>query len=197
MRSLLKPNHDKAPMSPRGPDRTTKVVAILAAVGVVLGIWLGVLVAADSSLPLSPSATDRAAEARQLLSGTAEPEELLPPDQAFPVAASVKDAETVEVWFTPARGYFLYRDKFEFAVEAPAGVAVKEATLPRGKIKDDPFFGRTEVFYGAVRAVLHLSGVKPKEHEVTLTLRYQGCNDPLGVCYPPIEKRVRLRLPGK
>ena len=45
----------------------------------------------------------------------AEPE-FLPPDQAFKVRVEPLDATTLVANFTPAEGYYLYRDKIAFAV---------------------------------------------------------------------------------
>jgi thiol:disulfide interchange protein DsbD len=35
----------------------------------------------------------------------------------------------------------------------------------------------------------------PKAKGFTLLATYQGCNEKLGVCYPPIKKTVEMRFP--
>jgi thiol:disulfide interchange protein DsbD len=119
---------------------------------------------------------------------------LLPAGEAFKMSVLVVDAKTLAFDFVPASGdYYLYRDKFAFRVQEPAEVRVTSIELPSGEIKDDPFFGKTESFHSKVRAIVRLqrTGVAP----IVLYVAYQGCNERIGVCYPPIEKRLRLELP--
>ena len=131
-------------------------------------------------------------DARRWLGNT---DELLPPDQAFMVSISAKDANTLVAEFAPANGYYLYRDKFVFRVQEPAGIEVTNVALPRGEIKDDPFFGKTEVFHRPVQAVVSLERTNSSARMLTLYVKYQGCNEPVGVCYIPIEKILRVALP--
>ena len=43
-----------------------------------------------------------------------DPQELLEPDQAFALSVRVRDAETLEASWKIAKGYYMYRDKFQF-----------------------------------------------------------------------------------
>ena len=80
------------------------------------------------------------------LAGAAD---LLHPAQAFKPTARALDGRTVEVRFAIADGYYLYRDKFRFAVETE-GVKLGMPSLPKGKEKIDETFGNVEVFYREV-----------------------------------------------
>ena len=122
------------------------------------------------------------------------PDVLLPADQAFRMSIVVADPQTIAAEFVPAEGYYLYRDKFAFHVREPADVELASVELPRGEVKDDPFFGRVELFHNKVQAVLRLQ--RASAGPIVLDVAYQGCNDIIGVCYPPIEKRIRLELPA-
>ena len=122
-------------------------------------------------------------------------DELLPPDRAFTVSISAKDADNLVAVFTPAEGYFLYRDKFIFRVQQPPGIEVANVAIPRGEIKDDPIFGKTEVFHRPVRVRVHPKRTNSSARSLMLYVRYQGCNEPLAVCYIPIEKTLRITLP--
>jgi len=107
----------------------------------------------------------------------------------------IVDAKTIAIDFTPASGgYYLYRDKFAFRVKEPAEVGVTSIELPSGEIKDDPFFGKTEIFHSKVRTLVGLQ--RTTAAPIVLDVAYQGCNQRIGVCYPPIEKRLRLALPA-
>ncbi len=125
-----------------------------------------------------------------------DPTKLLSPEEAFKMTAVVKDALTIIAQLTPAKGYYLYRDKFVVRVQQPADVEVASIEIPHGEIKDDPFFGKTEIFHNKVQALVHLKRSNARAYGITLQVEYQGCNEPIGVCYPPIEKRVRLELPA-
>jgi thiol:disulfide interchange protein DsbD len=136
-------------------------------------------------------------ELRRLLRSREEPSELLPADRAFRASIRARDATTLIAQLEPAPGYYLYRDRIRFRVQQPAGIEVASVELPRGEMKDDPGFGRVEVFPRAVEAVIKL---KRRSHAAaTLAVRasYQGCNEPHGVCYPPIEKVFDVALPAR
>jgi thiol:disulfide interchange protein DsbD len=123
----------------------------------------------------------------------AHAEEFLDPAVAFKPSARAVDAQTVEVVFAIAKGYYLYRDKFRFAVDGDS-VTLGTPVFPKGKEKDDENFGKVEVFYNSVAVRLPLerkaSGVLPLKLKVTS----QGCAD-AGVCYPPQTQAVTVALP--
>jgi thioredoxin:protein disulfide reductase len=121
----------------------------------------------------------------------AEPE-LLEPDKAFRFSAQLRGARSIEVNYRIAPGYYLYRDKFRFAVVA-ADAKLGAAQLPEGRKHRDEFFGEVETYRGDLRIVLplELDGAFPPA--LTLTALSQGCAD-VGVCYVPFEQKAELRL---
>jgi thiol:disulfide interchange protein DsbD len=125
--------------------------------------------------------------------GAVQAAELIPPLLAFKPTARALDAQTAEVRFEIAKGYYLYRDNFRFAAE-PSSIQLGKPELPKGKQKDDDTFGRVEVFYDevAIRVPVerNSSGVLP----LTLNVTSQGCAD-IGVCYPPQKQSVSLEMP--
>jgi thiol:disulfide interchange protein DsbD len=120
-------------------------------------------------------------------------EEFLDPAVAFKPSARALDAQTIEVAFAIAKGYYLYRDKFRFAVDVDS-VTLGTPVFPKGKEKDDENFGKVEVFYNSVAVRLpverNASGALPLKLQVTS----QGCAD-AGVCYPPQTQSVAVTLP--
>lgn len=80
------------------------------------------------------------------LKGNIGVDEFLHPNAAFVVSEEVADRNTVRVHWTITDGYYLYRDKFKFAVKDGKSVTLGTVTLPSGKIKEDEFFGRVEIF---------------------------------------------------
>lgn len=126
---------------------------------------------------------------------TPDPNQLLPPDEAFKVTAAATAPRTIVVQFIPAKGHYFYRNKFVVAVQEPPGIKLASVDWPRGEIKNDPFFGTTEIIERPAEAVVHLHRSVVQARESTLRVEYQGCNYVVGVCYPPVAKTLRVALP--
>ena len=120
-------------------------------------------------------------------------EELLHPSVAFRPSVRALDAQTVEVSFEIAKGYYLYRDKFRFSA-ASATLQLGAPTLPKGKEKDDETFGKVEVYYEGVSIRLPVERNSSGTQPLMLTISSQGCAD-AGVCYPPQKQTLSLELP--
>ncbi len=121
-------------------------------------------------------------------------QELLPPDQAFKLTIKVRSANTLIAEFEPAENYYLYKDKIAFEPRS-AGTLIEKISLPQGKMKNDPTFGQTEVYYKPFQAVISLKREISASTQLSLAATYQGCNEPIGVCYAPIDKLIKLTLP--
>ena len=122
-----------------------------------------------------------------------EPRDLLDPQEAFRLTAVALDARTAQVEFRIAEGYYLYRDRFRF--ESADGKLIAEAELPQGRMKQDPFFGRSEIYRERVRIRVPLDGADLGRERVRLKIVSQGCSDS-GVCYIPQEQWVEVSLGG-
>lgn len=119
-------------------------------------------------------------------------DELLEPEKAFRISARALDERNVEVAFKIAPGYYMYRSRFSFATEA--GKPLADVEIPRGKIKEDQFFGKQETFRDLVRIRVLVSAEDAGKGAVDLKVTSQGCSDK-GVCYVPLEQTVRVSLP--
>ncbi|MDD5033528.1 MAG: protein-disulfide reductase DsbD [Methylococcaceae bacterium] len=122
-----------------------------------------------------------------------EQDELLPPDQAFHFLAEVKDANTLHVEWQIAEGYYLYRERFQFALPGMTGVALGAADIPRGESRQEEH-GPMEIFHHAVGFDLPLNRSAADTLDIVLQAKYQGCAEK-GVCYPLMEKMVTPHLP--
>ena len=118
-------------------------------------------------------------------------EELLEPHKAFALSVQALDSGRFEARWQVADGYYLYRDKVRFETDTP-GIILGEPTFPAGKIKDDEFFGRVEIYRGEVRVQVPVQG---QAERIALTVHHQGCAD-IGVCYPPQREKVILTMPS-
>lgn len=125
----------------------------------------------------------------QLLFGSKN--DLLDPEKAFRISARALDERNVEVEFRIAEGYYMYRDRFSFATES--GKRLADVEIPRGTLKEDPFFGRTETFRRLVRMRVPVSPEEAAKGSLNLKITSQGCAD-IGVCYVPLEQTVRVNL---
>ena len=151
--------------------------------------------AAGTAAPPAASVVTSALDSLRNLGGITMPK-VLPPDEAFLVAASMPDAQRVRIDYTLTPDTYLYRDKFAWVVKSPAGVTVESAELPAGKMKDDETFGLTEVYLQDVTAFVRLSRALAAEEQLVLEATWQGCNDAVGICYPPIQRDFTLSLSG-
>lgn len=102
-------------------------------------------------------------------------------DEAFrPSLSRISPTEVAVTWQIEP-GYYLYREYL--SAKSGDGSPLKLET-PDGKIKDDPGFGSTEVYYDTARATL-------VSEASTVELTYQGCQDG-GLCYPPVTKTIDM-----
>lgn len=132
---------------------------------------------------------------RTLASDEGVEEEFLPPEEAFKSAARMKDAGTLSITYTIAPDYYLYRDKLKFSVKAPEDVTLAKASTPQPDVKEDPNFGRTEVYHHDFTADVPLSRALGVGEKFTVEISYQGCSEK-GICYPPIDKSFTLTSTG-
>ena len=121
-------------------------------------------------------------------------DEFLDPDVAFVLNAVAVGPETIEARWDIAQGYYLYRDKFRFRSPEGSNAALGAAGFPKGKIKDDEYFGPMEVYYDSVAALVPVDGAAPGT-ALDVDVTYQGCAE-AGLCYPPITKTVSLLIPA-
>ncbi|MFM0572630.1 protein-disulfide reductase DsbD [Paraburkholderia caledonica] len=116
--------------------------------------------------------------------------DLLPVNEAFPLTVSVDGPQQVRLDFGTKPGYYLYQDRFSFAVD---GVPVKPDQMPPAESKNDPTFGMVQVYHRPVQIRVPL----PRAITVStvLSVTSQGCAD-LGVCYPPLTRSYRIAASG-
>lgn len=117
----------------------------------------------------------------------------LPPEQAFGFEAIAKDGDTLLLRFTPARGYYLYRDKTSLKTDR-ADIAAGKPRWPRGTAHRDEHFGDVTVFFDQIDVPLPLLRKTAEAGKVVLTAGFQGCQTD-GICYPPMTRRISVDLP--
>ncbi len=120
------------------------------------------------------------------LGGRSSARQFLPPDQAFRFMHEATAAGLM-LQFEIAPDYYLYRDKLQ--VEAlDSGVEVGPLQLPPSEPKDDPEFGRVEIYRDTLSVPVSVFRTDPAA-EARLRVTYQGCAED-GICYPPVRKEI-------
>jgi thioredoxin:protein disulfide reductase len=115
-------------------------------------------------------------------------DDFLDPSVAFKFSATEQPGE-IDVRYKIADGYYMYRERFAFAVKGGDAV-IGEAQLPAGKVHFDQTFNKdVETYRGEL---LIRIPVKQASGPFELAVTSQGCADQ-GICYPPMEKTYRVK----
>jgi len=117
---------------------------------------------------------------------------LLEPEKAFRFSARTLDERSIEVRYAIAEGYYLYRERFRFALDDTNGARLGAPQFPAGAKHKDEFFGEMETYRKEVRIRLPVEGAAPGA-ALGLTVTSQGCAD-AGVCYVPMDSKARIVL---
>lgn len=120
-------------------------------------------------------------------------QELIGPEQAFRVEARMSGPQTLSVSWRIAAGHYMYRHAF--AVRAPAGgVVLGEPDIPDGQRIEDEFFGEVMTYDSDLTFTVPVTPIANGLDSFTLEVAGQGCNEPVGVCYPPMTRRLEIPL---
>jgi thiol:disulfide interchange protein len=122
----------------------------------------------------------------------------LPVEQAFASEVIAGDGNTLLLRLTPARGYYLYRDKLSVRLDGAKGVSATlppASKLPPAKPYRDEHFGNVAVYFDQVEIAVPVTRTVTAAANGTLVLGLQGCQDG-GICYPPMTRRLAISLPA-
>ena len=120
--------------------------------------------------------------------------ELLEAPKAFAMTLKAPAANTIEIQWKIANGYYLYRDKFKFEA-LDDNLRLLPPILPAGIRKKDEFFGEVETYRQTIKIKLPFTRTTAGASTTLLRVTSQGCAD-VGVCYPPLIQEVSLKLPA-
>jgi thiol:disulfide interchange protein DsbD len=122
-------------------------------------------------------------------------EDYLAVEQAFKPVLNVKDGH-VMLSFSIANGYYLYKKRILATTASQTPIAVGQAVFDApAQIKNDPNFGRVEVFHNTLSVDLPIYATQNKDIEkvVPINAVYQGCSEQ-GLCYPPQTLKTVVKL---
>ena len=113
--------------------------------------------------------------------------DFLPVEKAFGLELVQVANDQLVLRLQAADGYYLYRGRLSISSQ-PAG-ALAQIKLPRGEQKQDPYFGRVEIYRGQQDVPITLTKAPSQGFDVVV--RYQGCAD-RGLCYPVTSQRFAI-----
>ncbi|MGN7832977.1 protein-disulfide reductase DsbD family protein [Pseudoxanthomonas sp. 22568] len=119
----------------------------------------------------------------------------LPQDRAFAVEAIAFDGNQLLLRFTPARGYYVYRDRTSMALEGASGIGLQKPRWPKGQAYHDEHFGDVIVYFDQAEVPVPLKRDHANAAKATLRVTFQGCQTG-GICYPPMTRRIALSIPA-
>ena len=175
------------------PQKRTVQVSLPAAIATAATRGLAALPGVSGALPVLGNGAQASGGLR--LPGTGAGNGLpLPAEQAYRLEAVADGGNALLLRFTPAPGYYLYRDRSAFTVDGLDGVRAGTPVWPPGKEHHDEYFGNTVVHFDPVEVRLPLQRRSRDGGRATLVATFQGCQDQ-GICYPPMTRRIQLDIP--
>lgn len=100
-----------------------------------------------------------------------------------------QDGAQLSIHFTLAENIYLYQDKLTLSLPDKTRYSnVQFIQTP--KVISDPSFGEVAVFYDEASAIVDLSQLPQNIDQ--LNMRYQGCDEAIGLCYPPQTASIDL-----
>jgi thiol:disulfide interchange protein DsbD len=118
------------------------------------------------------------------------------PQEMFPYEVSA-DENAIHIDFDVADGGYLYREEFRFA-SADGRVQFGAARFPRGEMYLDVYLSEEpethEIYRGEFRVTIPYSR-SARVDSVELEMELRGCDDIVGLCYPPQDWTATVALP--
>jgi len=126
-------------------------------------------------------------------------EEFLRPEQAFVLSHSElktdQDGKSfIQAKWKIADDYYLYKNKVSFYTDNK-DIELGEPLLPAGKMKNDEFLGKTEIYKKQLEVKLPLTSLAATAQTINITAKTQGCAE-AGICYPPFRQTIKINLPA-
>jgi thiol:disulfide interchange protein DsbD len=120
-------------------------------------------------------------------------DDILEVDDAFKLSTAIEGNRFIARWEI-AEGHYLYQDKMDIT-PSDETIETFPLQLPPGEEKQDPIFNKLlYVYHDSAEIALPIAntnGVK----DTVFKVKYQGCSEISGICYPPQSREISVRLP--
>ena len=113
----------------------------------------------------------------------AQNEEPKKPEEVYRYAV-FDTGDALEVDWAIDEGYYLYRNKLSFE-SATDGIEITTVRLPQGMPHEDEFFGKQQVYRENFYVSIPYQVADERPETMDLVIKSQGCDDNIGICYPP------------
>ena len=110
-------------------------------------------------------------------------DELLPVEEAFTYVVT-DTGEAFEIDWAIYEHAYLYKSRLGFESGTDA-IVLGEPQLPKGIDHEDEFFGRQEIYRDFFFVTIPYTVVGDRPATADLIIKSQGCDDNIGICYPP------------
>lgn len=110
-------------------------------------------------------------------------------DDRFQVGVETLPGGDVRLSWSIAEGAYLYRDHVKVAAGQPPRVL--PVTNSPGEMKEDPGFGRVEVWRGGGETLVKAADLAAAGKPGELAVTYQGCEED-SICYPPVTRTIAI-----
>ena len=110
-------------------------------------------------------------------------QDLLRPEQAYRYAVA-DTGNAIEIDWEVEEGYYLYRNKMSYESGSDS-IVFGAAKMPEGEDHEDEFFGKQQIYRDRFYVSIPYTVVGDMPETVDVVIKSQGCNEPIGLCYPP------------
>jgi thiol:disulfide interchange protein DsbD len=117
------------------------------------------------------------------LPAVAQDNELLRPEEAYRYAVA-DTGSAIEIDWVVEEGYYLYRNKMSYESGNDA-IVFGAIEFPRGEDHEDEFFGKQQIYRDRFYVSIPYTVIGDPPESVDVIIKSQGCNEPVGLCYPP------------
>lgn len=115
---------------------------------------------------------------------------LLDVDDAFKLDTPTVTENSIQLNWQIAEGYYLYKKRIKVNSK---NLTLTKTNFSKAKIKDDPIFGKSAVYFNNLNVTQFFEA--DNKQQATIEVKYQGCEESKGVCYPPQTKTFNIDIP--
>jgi thiol:disulfide interchange protein DsbD len=120
-------------------------------------------------------------------------DDILEVDDAFQLSTELQGNRFIAKWII-AEGHYLYQDKMDISPSDPK-IETHPLQLQPGEEKQDPIFNKLlYVYHDSAEVILPIANNNGVD-EAVFKVKYQGCSEISGICYPPQTREISVRLP--
>ena len=120
-------------------------------------------------------------------------DDILEVDDAFQLSTEIEGNRFIARWVI-AEGHYLYQDKMDI-IPSDEKIDTLPLQSSPGEEKQDPIFNKLlYVYHDSAEVSLPITNTNGAEDAV-FKIKYQGCSEISGICYPPQTREISIRLP--